>query len=92
MKFRVWYVENPPSPALRLSVEGVEHGKKVLKALFDAALADPAVEVNAGGLEVKYEPDDERYFDGEWEEYYDEEDRDVLEIMDEDEGTPTYRV
>ena len=73
MELHVWWVTNPPNLAQYYPVESVEEAMGKLKELTDAELLDSSVYSNAGGLEV--------FEDGGWTEYYDDEGRDIDEIM-----------
>lgn len=57
-------------------VNSVESAKRLISICSTSDLANPNVEWNAGGLEV--------FENGEWVEYYDEDGRDIMEIMDEE--------
>ena len=72
---RVWWVSNPPHHGERYPVANIDEAIQKLDELAkrDLALGD-LVECNAGGLEYQDE-------DGDWVEYYDEEDRDIDQII-----------
>ena len=71
----VWWVSNPPHKGERYPVQNVEEAIKKLWELAerDLALGD-LVFANAGGLEYQNEA-------GEWEEYHDENDDDIDQII-----------
>ena len=76
MKLRVYWIPNPPREAHKVDVETVDEAIKVLNilAFYDLYLGDDVIGCNVGGLEVFNEEDKE------WEDYYDEEGRDIREI------------
>lgn len=73
-QLRVWNVINPPRPARHFDVKNVKEAIKVINREAQIQLKDKDVESNAFGLQV-YE---EKYGGCE---YYDEDDRDINEIM-----------
>ena len=75
MKLRVWWISNPPSEAYRVDVTSIEDAIRILNVLaFYDLYLDDVISCNVGGLEVFNEEDKE------WEEYYDDEGRDIREI------------
>ena len=72
---RVWWVSNPPHKGERYPVASVDEAIQKLDELAerDLALGD-LVFANASGLEYQDE-------DGDWVEYYDEEGRDIDQII-----------
>ena len=68
---RVWWIRNAPRPAEYHLVTDAESAHYILEALAQNDLRDDRVDNNIGGLEV--------YNDGEWEEWYDEEGRNIDE-------------
>lgn len=82
---RVWWVRNAPSKAEYTRVNSVEEAKKVLKDLADKDLkAGDEIFMNAGGLEVYVGTDVDYETNNGWEDYYDEEGRDIDELMEEE--------
>jgi hypothetical protein len=75
--FRVWQVQNPPSPARHFAVKTPLEGILKINELVGEDLKDPCVEANAFGLEV--------FIDGEfgWEEWYSEDVDDIMTIYHE---------
>ena len=72
-KLRVWYVENVPGNPIYFHVSSVQEAKLKIEELTHADLHNPDVYSNAMGLEE---------YDGEeWTEYYDEQGRDIMELM-----------
>jgi len=66
---RVWWIRNIPGQPEYHLVSDPESAHYTIEALAGNDLHDDEVESNAGGLEV--------YKDGEWEQWYDEEGRDI---------------
>lgn len=69
---RVWYSRS--GVMYQRAVPSVGGAKRVIDAQAQADLADPAVTVNAFGLE-RYEP-------GGWHEWYDDDGHDIAAVMD----------
>lgn len=81
MKLRVWHIPQIPMKPFRVDVKDVEEGKKLLNVLADYDLFQLENHIkpdysNASGLEI--------FEDGEWCDYYDEEGRDIWEIIREE--------
>lgn len=74
MKLQVWYVKNPPSDAQNFPVSSVLMAKIKIRELTERDLEDEDVGSNAMGLEV--------FEDGEWVEYYDNQGRDIMELIE----------
>lgn len=74
MKLRVWWIREVPNEPEYFEVADVDEAIAKLKELERADLANRFIQTNAGGLEV--------FEDGEWTEYYDEEGRDIDDIID----------
>ena len=74
---RVWWVSNPPRRGERYPVTSIDEAISKLDELTkrDLALGD-LVFANAGGLEYRDEI-------GDWVEFFDEEDRDIDQIIKE---------
>ena len=80
---RVWWIRNPPNSAhgaQYISVKNIEEAKLVLCVLSetDLFLGDDIVSVNAGSLEI--------FEDGEWSEYYDNEGRNIDDMINDREA------
>ena len=77
-KLRIWWIPNPPRKPFTREVKDIDEAKIFLNLLadYDLYLGDEIIFANACGLESTET--------GEWtgEEYYDEQGRDILEIMD----------
>lgn len=73
--YRVWHIANVPNRPFHVYVETIKKAKQVLQFLFDYDnyLGDGVVDTNASGLEV--------FEEGDWFEYHDENDDDIMEIM-----------
>ena len=76
MRLRVWYVKNPPANAEYFEVDSVEKAIKRINVLTSGDLCDSSVVANAMGLEVY-----EDFGNIGWSEYYDDEGRDIDEII-----------
>ena len=81
MKLRVWYVKNPPRDPEYFDVDSVEQAVTRINDMVRRDLEDPCVTDNAFGLEI-YEGD-------EWTEYYNDEGKDIFEIIEEIEKEET---
>ena len=73
-QLRVWWIRNVPNEPDLYDVANIQEAIAVIEENTGLDLNAPQVTSNAGGLEV--------YEDGEWVEYYDEEGRDIDEIID----------
>jgi len=81
-QLRIWHSSNVPNKLFSKEVDSVEEAKMLLNTLADYDLyLGELIQSNAQGLEV-YDPQDYG-----WTEFYDEEDRDIGEIMEEDLNT-----
>ncbi len=69
MKYRVWNIVNPPSPARYHDVETPAAGAALINTVAAQQLRDSRIGSNAFGLETMV--------DGEWEEWYNEDGDDV---------------
>jgi len=78
-KMRVWWIRNFPGTPEYHPVKSVQEAIEVIKKLAENDLKNAEVTDNACGLEI--------FKDGEWIEYYDEEGRDILEIMRDEEDS-----
>lgn len=76
---KAWWVRQRQGvkESLECPVTNLEEAAKQIEHWTNQDLADDSVEWNAGGLMTDR--------DGEWEEYYDEEGRDIDQIMEGDE-------
>ena len=74
---RVWWISNPPRNPFLYPVKSIEEAKKVIGVLakYDLYLGD-LISAAACGVEV--------FEDVGWGEYYDECERDIVEIIDDD--------
>lgn len=81
---RVWWNRNYGEHVEYHYVDDVNEAKEVIKKLTMSDLVDPDVVSNAHGLE-EYNPiENIDCSDDGWSEYYDEEGRDIEEIMDDE--------
>jgi hypothetical protein len=71
---RVWHIPNPPREPFHVLVRDIDHAHDVLNVLgdYDNYLGDEHIFSNACGLEV--------FEGGEWIEWHDENDNDIMEI------------
>ena len=60
-------------------IQDIEQGKKLITALAESDLHNEAIEFNAFGI-VEWDNEENDYF-----EWYDENGRDIMEILDEEE-------
>lgn len=74
---RVWHTVNPPAEPEYHYCATVQIASKTIKELIDQDQLDETIKANAFGLEI-YNPSIG------WEEYYDEQGRDIQMIMDEE--------
>ena len=77
-RYRIWHIANianVPNRPFHVPVGTIEEAKKVLKFLFDYDnyLGDGVVDTNASGLEV--------FEEGEWFEYHNENEEDIMDIL-----------
>lgn len=80
-QLKVWHMPQVPMTAFNVFVDSVEDAKKILKVLWDYDLFQYDNDIkpdysNTSGLEI--------FKDRTWEEYYDDEGRDIDEIMKDD--------
>lgn len=68
---RAWRIANPPAAPTFQGVASPDEGLAWINAHAEADLRDPRIDSNAFGLEV--------FEDGEWNEWYDAEGRDIDE-------------
>ena len=79
-KFRVWWwrFRKGGSRGIEyIEVKDVDEAKRIIKELKKEDLENPFVSCNAGGLKILEKR--------EWSEYHDEEGRDILEIIENEE-------
>lgn len=77
-KLRVWWIRNVPGTPTYYPVKDVKGAIKVIQRLTKKDLENENIVSNASGLEV--------FEDGVWGEYYDEEGRDIDQIIEEAEA------
>lgn len=83
-QLRIWHFPNLGGKIhFKKEVESVDEARLVLKLLadYDLALGD-LIHSNAQGLEVYVGTDVDYETSEGWEEYYDDESRDICELMD----------
>lgn len=68
---RAWRIANPPAARTLQSVANADEAIAWINAQAEADLRDPHIDANAFGIEV--------FEDGEWNEWYDAEGRDIDE-------------
>jgi hypothetical protein len=73
-QYRVWNIVNPPNSPDYYYVNTPAEAHTLTNGLANAQLKNPAVHSNAFGFEVNK--------DGEWEEWYDDEGRDLDEAFE----------
>lgn len=73
--FRVWNIVNPPAEPAYFPVDSPEAGARLIDRMANEQLPDETIVCNAFGLEVQ------EAAGGEWEEWYDEDGRDVDEAF-----------
>lgn len=79
MQYRVWNVINVPGPAHYYTVSSPKQGHALIEEMADLQLTQPTIESNVFGLQVMGSEG--------WEEWYDEEGRDVDEAFATEEAT-----
>jgi hypothetical protein len=79
-RYRVWFIIDPPGPTAHIPVESIDEGKELLRRLIEEQRDRDEITSNVFGLEEYVTENDK----SEWLEWYDEEDRDVMEVLDEE--------
>ncbi|MFX0133045.1 MAG: hypothetical protein ACFFDN_05295 [Candidatus Hodarchaeota archaeon] len=73
-KLRVWWIQNPPNNPQYFDVENVTDAIIKLDELANNDLQNESIISNVGGLEI--------FENNDWYEYYDDEGRDIWEIIE----------